>query len=640
MANDFRAIITGEANLSKARQDFASFKNECQKPIKITFDTNGLNLNFGNLQRQAQQQGAQIGATLVQQIEKDVKNVKVNLPLERLFETGGATSIASHLGIDVKTAQAIKKELAGVNAEGAKLSKLTIGDHGKSFEAVVTSGNSAITVLGRLNEETDKLGITTSNWVTTTQKYTTNFEAGMRQAQQAAQKLSTELDKVNTSFITGQFDAQIAKMEQGLMSIGASVDSNLVQKASQAAAEYYKITEQIRASLEGTTSTPLQGQDLAKAYKDAEVALKTYNNAMIEVRANTQKMLAEGVGERYANNVESWAKKNSKALAQYGAQLDEIAQKMRTASTQGELNNLTNQFKNLQAEINAAGLGGMSFGDQLRRAFVHIGEFTGIYAITSQMRRLPREMAQEVIKIDTAMTELRKVSTASASEISAYFDEATDSAYKYGQAIDSVIDSTASWVKLGYNLEDASILTDVSSELAKVGAGLNVETSTEGLQSIIRGFGFAADEAKRVGDALNQVADTQPISATGIIEGLERSSATLRETNNTLEESMGLITATTSVTQDANSAGTAWRTVALRITGAKHELSEAGLETDGMVDSTAKLRDYMLQVAGIDILDETGRNFKSTYQIMEELSKVWGQLDDIDKSGILDKIAG
>lgn len=94
----------------------------------------------------------------------------------------------------------------------------------------------------------------------------------------------------------------------------------------------------------------LQGEQLAKAYKDAEVALKTYNNAMIEVKANTQQMLAEGVGARNANQVESWAKKNSKALKQYGDQLEMLAQKMREAKTQGELNDLSNQFKNIKAE--------------------------------------------------------------------------------------------------------------------------------------------------------------------------------------------------------------------------------------------------------------------------------------------------
>ena len=233
---------------------------------------------------------------------------------------------------------------------------------------------------------------------------------------------------------------------------------------------------------------------------------------------------------------------------------------MRGAQTQGELNGYVNQFKNLKAEITAAGLGGRSFGDQLKNAFVHIGEFTGIYAIISQIIQLSKEMVDEVIKIDTAMTELRKVSTASASEISDYFDSATESARKFGQTIDEVIDATASWTRLGYNLDDAKTLTDVTAELAQVGSGLTVDTASEGLQATLRGFAMTAEQAKYAADAINMVADHAPIDALGIINGLERSSAVMRETNNSLEETIGLITATTATTQDAASAGTAWRT--------------------------------------------------------------------------------
>ena len=78
----------------------------------------------------------------------------------------------------------------------------------------------------------------------------------------------------------------------------------------------------------------------------------------------------------------------------------------------------------------------------------------------------------------------------------------------------------------------------------------------------------------------------------------------------------------------------------MRIAGAKNALEEAGLETDGMVESTAKLREEILAVAGVDILDATGKNFKSTYQIMKELAQVWEDLEGLEKNGLMDKIAG
>ena len=576
MAQDFVALIEGRADLTKAKQSFDAFKKQVETPIKITLDTNGFNAVWGNIQKQAQQSGIQIGNSLVQGVQKTIRSGsnKVSndvakamfdgiLPDKKILFSGGGLDA---IGTYSDAVKAIKKEFQDIEKSGGFLKNFKFGEDFKSFTAEITNGaNATIKVLGELGDIfNDKGEVVGHRWVTTNQSYVADFTSSIKQAQVEADKLSNSLDKASQAFITGSFDANIAKMEQGLSNISQSVGSDLVKKASDAAAEYYRITQEISTSLNNPSQAPLQGEQLAKAYKDAETALKTYNNAMVEVRANTQQMLAEGAGARSANQVESWAKKNSKALKQYGDQLDLLAQKMREAKTQGELNDLNNQFKNIKAEAGSLGLVGASFGDQLKKAFVHIGEFTGIYALTSKMRQLPGEMAQEVIKIDTAMTELRKVSTASASEISDYFDSATESARKYGQTVDEVIDSTASWTRLGYNLEDSKVLTDVTAELAQVGSGLNVESATEGLQATLRGFGLVADEAKRVGDIINATSDEQPIDALGIINGLERSSSAMKEANNTLEETVGLITASTSVTQDATSAGTAWRTKSKR----------------------------------------------------------------------------
>lgn len=562
MAQDFIALIEGRADLSKAKQEFDSFKKQVEQPIKLTFDTSGFSAVWSNLQRQAQQAGANIGQQVGRSIQNNIKNANLKIDPKAILKTG-YDPIGDYLKMDSKLADDLISQLNRVKAEGGQLQSLKIGNGGSSFEAIIKNGDTAVKVFSQLTEEMNAFGQKTGNMVWNTPRVETvvNYANAIKQTQQEADKLGQTLDKVSKSFITGTFDANISKMEQGLMGISNSVSSDLVKKASDAAAEYYRITQEISNSLTNPNQQgALQGQQLADAYKQAEVSLKTYNNAMTEVRANTQKMLAEGVGARNANQVETWARNNSKALKQYGDQLTDLANKMRNAQTQGELNGYVNQFKNLKAEITAAGLGGKSFGDQLKNAFVHIGEFTGIYAITSQIRQLPQEMVQEVIKIDTSMTELRKVSTASASEISDYFDRATESARKYGQTVEEIIDSTASWTRLGYNLDDSKILTDVTAELAQVGSGLNVESATEGLQATLRGFGLVADEAKRVGDIINATSDEQPIDALGIINGLERSSSAMKEANNTLEETVALITASTSVTQDATSAGTAWRT--------------------------------------------------------------------------------
>ena len=53
-----------------------------------------------------------------------------------------------------------------------------------------------------------------------------------------------------------------------------------------------------------------------------------------------------------------------------------------------------------------------------------------------------------------------------------------------------------------------------------------------------------------------------------------------------------------------------------------------------MVESTAKLRQEILALSGVDIM-ENDNTFKSTYQIMDELAAKWKDLTDIQQAKCL-----
>lgn len=48
---------------------------------------------------------------------------------------------------------------------------------------------------------------------------------------------------------------------------------------------------------------------------------------------------------------------------------------------------------------------------------------------------------------------------------------------------------------------------------------------------------------------------------------------------------------------------TAFKTMTMRIRGAKSELEEAQLDADGMATSTAKLRQEIQALSGVDIME-------------------------------------
>ena len=58
-----------------------------------------------------------------------------------------------------------------------------------------------------------------------------------------------------------------------------------------------------------------------------------------------------------------------------------------------------------------------------------------------------------------------------------------------------------------------------------------------------------------------------------------------------------------------------------------------------MANSVAQLQKEILALTGVDIMD--GKNaFKSTYEILDEISKVWGSLTDVSKANVLNLLGG
>lgn len=71
----------------------------------------------------------------------------------------------------------------------------------------------------------------------------------------------------------------------------------------------------------------------------------------------------------------------------------------------------------------------------------------------------------------------------------------------------------------------------------------------------------------------------------------------------------------------------------------KTELEEMGEDAEGAAENVSKLREQMIALTGVDIqLDDS--TYKSTYQILLEISKVWGQLDDLSRSSVLEQLFG
>ena len=82
------------------------------------------------------------------------------------------------------------------------------------------------------------------------------------------------------------------------------------------------------------------------------------------------------------------------------------------------------------------------------------------------------------------------------------------------------------------------------------------------------------------------------------------------------------------------------RTLSMRLRGTSvQELEEMGEDADGAIEVVSKLEEKLYSLAGVHVTDLTGE-LRSTYDIMNDLAKVWGSLDTNRQASILETIAG
>lgn len=375
-----------------------------------------------------------------------------------------------------------------------------------------------------------------------------------------------------------------------------------------------------------------------------------YNEALKNLlNGDSAKDAKQGLAIKLANlrkQIAQTLKKNTKmgaGLREQYTSIDETISQMlegNIAYTRGDIQKLIQDLAELDAEmVNTGQSGDSAFKKISNRLQDMNSKFIAQYLSWQDIIRYIRTISSTVIELDTALTELRKVSDASTERLQQSFQKSADTAKELGRTITDVINVTADWSRLGYSIDEAEELAKVTTLFQNVGDNMDAQSASSYMISTLQGFQLEADKAIEVADKFNEVANNFAIDTQGIGESLKRSAASFNAANTDLSESIALVTATNAVVQDPESVGTMWKTVSARIRGAKTELEDMGEDTEGMVESTSKLRDLVKGYTGFDIMQDED-TFKSIYDIIVGIGEKWEDLTDIQQAGLLEALAG
>lgn len=297
-------------------------------------------------------------------------------------------------------------------------------------------------------------------------------------------------------------------------------------------------------------------------------------------------------------------------------------------------------FSGLKAVVASSGNMGKNFFSQIGNRLTDMNsKFVAQFLSWQDWIRYIQQGINTVRELDTAMTEVRKVSNATETQYASFRDTVSSTAKEIATTNKELLNSSADFLRLGYSLDQESDLAKNATLFVNVGDGVDITEATEDMITAMKAFDIQAEDSIKIVDDYNQIGNQFALSASDIGEAMKRSASALETGNNSFEQSIGLITAMNEIVQNSENTGNSLKVLSLRLRGAKAELEDMQEDTDGLCDSTSKLREQIKSLTGVDIMIDDN-TFKSTTDIIKELGAVWDKLSDSSQAATLELIAG
>ena len=238
------------------------------------------------------------------------------------------------------------------------------------------------------------------------------------------------------------------------------------------------------------------------------------------------------------------------------------------------------------------------------------------------------------------MTSLKKVTNETDAVYEKFLKNTAKRARDLGTTITDLVESTSEFAKLGYSIDDAAVLGEVASVYSNVGE-LDIADATASLVSSMAAFGIEAQNAMEIVDRFNAVGNQFSISSAGIGDALRRSASSLKAAGNSIDESIAMITAANVVVQDPDIIGTSLKTLSLRLTSTSAELEALGEDTEYACETLSDYRNLVMGLTNnkVDIIGDDGQ-YKNTYNILKDISKVWHEMDSMSQSSLMKSLFG
>lgn len=389
-----------------------------------------------------------------------------------------------------------------------------------------------------------------------TQKVKENTQAKEQNANVNLNKYDKRLDSYNGK--VDKYQATIDRFNDG----GWTSDTYLknVQAVKNVVNEY------------GTLLNELKGKDASLVTIDDISKLDEYEKKIKDTIATVTNMSASEKGYNFVSGQKELDKihkllnENSKMSSEAKAKIKAYYAEIESGNPSMSLDKIHGEIlKIYNAEVEA-GRAGRTLWDTLKNSGFHqiAAQMAGMFGVYDVIN-LGKEGFNVVRELNTALTEMRKVSDETVQSLKDYQATTFDTADAVGTTAKQIQNSTADWMRLGESMNQAAESAKDANVLLNVSEFEGIDEATESLVSMSQAYKDL--DKMDIIDVLNNIGNNYSISTDGLATALKDSASALVTANNDLNEAVSLTTAGNAITQDPSKVGAGLRTISLRLVG-------------------------------------------------------------------------
>lgn len=359
---------------------------------------------------------------------------------------------------------------------------------------------------------------------------------------------------------------------------------------------------------------------------------------------SSQKGSTEISRSKLYDKIGEYLQKNTRISAEFRSQLIALQEELKFKGADANVNKIATAFFNLKGNIKDAGQEGRRLLDIINdKAFYGFAaQIAGMFSVQDGLR-LAQNAINTVVELDTALVDLKKTTAMTSTELNKFYYDANDVAKQMGVTTQEIIEQASAWSRLGYSSKEASTeMARLSSKFAAISPGMDTTEAQEGLVSIMKAFDVETSEVEsKIINKINVLGNKFAENNQDVVEGLKRSSAAMAAMNQSFEDTAALFTGGMEILQDAESMGTALRTLSMRMRGYSEETGELDNELVNLKGDVLDLTKTANNAQGISIFtDATQQHYKSMVQYLGEIADEWDQISEVNQTALLQKLFG